>query len=179
VSTVVAAFSADPAWSYLLGPDYPLLAPMFAGALFDQRVDGGTVWLLPDAASVAMWDPPGGPDPARRASSWARFHEAADPGAKARLAAYDAAVDAVRPTTDFWYLGVLATRPDSAGRGGATRVLAPGLARADADGLDSCLETSTTTNRAFYSHRGFTDAVDVQVPGGPPTWWLRRPSHTG
>ena len=174
---MVAAFIGDPAWRFLLGTDYPLLAPLFAGALFDQRVDQGTVWVLPDAVSVAMWDPPGGPDPAPKSAAWAPFHEAADDGARTRVAAYDAALAAVRPATDFWYLGVLATRPDSTGRGWATRALAPGLRRADEDGLDSCLETSTAGNRAFYGRRGFTDAVDVAVPGGPPTWWLRRPGR--
>ena len=176
VATVIAAFGSDPAWSYLLGSGYPLLAPLFAGALFDQRVDGGTVWVLPDAASVAMWDPPGGPDPAGKADAWAPFHDAADAGVRARLAAYDRALDAVSPGTQFWYLGVLATRPDRAGRGGATSVLEPGLRRADEDGLDSCLETSTIANHAFYGRRGFTESIEVHVPGGPPTWWLRRPS---
>ncbi len=177
LSTVVAAFDGDPAWRYLLGPDYASLAPVFAGALFDQRVLGGTVWVLGDAASVAMWDPPGGPDPVVRASAWTPLHELVGEAVEARLAAYDAALDAVAPEREFWYLGVLASRPGSAGRGGATQVLAPGLERADEDGVDCCLETSTEQNRAFYGRRGFTEATQVHLPGGPRTWWMRRPAR--
>ncbi len=36
-------------------------------------------------------------------------------------------------------------------------------------------ETSTPANKAFYAGRGFTEGVAVDIPGGPPTWWLRRP----
>jgi hypothetical protein len=53
--------------------------------------------------------------------------------------------------------------------------MAPVLALADADSIDACLETSTVGNREYYAHRGFIDATAVQVPDGPPTWWLRRP----
>jgi hypothetical protein len=177
LGTVVAAFDGDPAWAYLLGPAYQALAPLFAGALFDQRVVGGTVWILDDARSVAMWDPPGGVDPALKEAAWVPFLATADPGARARLDAYDAALDAVTPVAGFWYLGVLATHPGSRGGGGATLVLGPGLEQADSAGLDCCLETSTTGNREFYSRRGFENATEVHVPGGPPTWWMTRPAQ--
>ena len=91
-----------------------------------------------------------------------------------RLVEYERAVDAARPTTPYWYLGVLATRPDRQGEGGASAVMAPVLAAADGDGIDCCLETSTARNRAFYERRGFTEVTDVHITGGPPTWWLRR-----
>jgi hypothetical protein len=177
VATVVAAFAADPAWGFILGDHYDRVAPLFAGALFDQRVEQGTVWVASDASSVAMWDRPGGPDPKVRDRAWAAFHGSAGADVEARLASYDAALEAVGPKQPFWYLGVLASRPEAAGQGGATRVLGPGLACADADGLPAVLETSTPANRAFYGRRGFTEAVDVQVPGGPPTWWLIRPAR--
>jgi GNAT superfamily N-acetyltransferase len=91
-----------------------------------------------------------------------------------RLGEYERAVDAARTGPPHWYLGVLATRPDRQRQGLASAVLAPVLERADADGIDCCLETSTTTNRAFYGRRGFTQATAVHIASGPPTWWLRR-----
>ncbi len=90
---------------------------------------------------------------------------------------YEAALDAVGPVRPYWYLGVLATHPDHQGRGLATTVLRPGLAAADAEGWDCWLETSTPANKAFYAGRGFTGSVAVDIPGGPPTWWLRRPGR--
>lgn len=176
VATIAAAFVGDPAWSFLLGGDYDRMAPIFAGALFDQRVAQGTVWMTMDASSVSMWDRPGGPDRQDRDQAWVAFHASAGADVEERLAAYDQALKAVGPAQPYWYLGVLATRPEAAGRGGATRVLGQGLACAGADGLPAVLETSTPANRAFYGRRGFTEAIDVHLPGGPPTWWLVRPA---
>lgn len=171
------AFATDPCWTHLLGADYPRLAPLFAGALFDQRVGDGTVWMCADAGSVALWDRPGASEEPERGRHWAEFHRAAGPGPRARLAAYDAALLAVAPSAPHWYLGVLATRPDRWGGGLASAVIAPGLVRAEEDGVDCCLETSTLSNRDFYQRRGFTQAVPVPFDGGPPTWWMTRPAQ--
>lgn len=177
VQVVLRAFAADPAWLFMLGADYPRLAPLLAGALFDQRVGEGTVWLCDDGAAVAMWDGPGrhGSDDDGRAAVWREFHDAAGVAGAEPLARYDAALFAVAPAQEHWYLGVLATDPDRQGSGLATAVMAPGLAHADEDGLACCLETSTAGNRDFYRRRGFTQAVDVRIDGGPPTWWMTRP----
>lgn len=173
----MAAFRADPAWTWLVQDRYEDLAPLFAGALFDTRVGRQTVWMTPDASSVSLWDPPGAGDAQVAARAWEPFEEAASPADRVRVAAYDAACAEVAPDGPYWYLGVLATRPQARGRGGASAVMAAGLARADADGLPTCLETSSTANREFYARRGFTSAVPVPLAAGPPTWWLTRPSH--
>jgi GNAT superfamily N-acetyltransferase len=178
VATIVAAFSEDPAWAWLLGADFTRLAPAFAGALFDLRVGGGHVWTLGAAAeSVALWEPPEGlgTTPSARTASWGDFTTAAAEDVRDRVKRYDAALDEAMPPRPYWYLGVLATRPDRTGRGLATAVIAPVLGRADKDGQDCCLETSTQANRDFYSRRGFSEATEVRITGGPPTWWLRRP----
>ena len=112
VATVVAAFTGDPGWGWFLGPGFDRLAPLFAGALFDQRVGGGTVWMTDDAASVSLWDPPGGPDPQIVEAVWRTFHDAAGPESLTRLAAYDTALGQASPSGSYWYLGVLATHPD-------------------------------------------------------------------
>jgi GNAT superfamily N-acetyltransferase len=93
------------------------------------------------------------------------------------LSEYDAAVHAAQEPGAFWYLGILATHPSRQGEGLASAVMAPAFERADADALPCCLETSTQQNRAFYERRGFTHAVEVDLPDAPTTWWLtRRPS---
>ncbi len=175
-ASAAAAFADDPAWSFLYGDDYERLAPHFAGALFDLRVGAGDVWVTGDLAATAMWEPPG----AHRAPSdhaehvWDAYRAVAGEAAWERLTEYERAIDAVRPDTPYWYLGVLATRPDRQGQGLASALLAPILERADGDGIDCCLETSTARNRAFYERRGFTEATDLDIASGPPTWWLRR-----
>jgi GNAT superfamily N-acetyltransferase len=180
-ATVAAAFDGDPAWSFLHGADYERLAPHFAGALFDLRVDTDDVWITGKAESVAMWVPPGadaGQGP-RSEEVWSAYRERAGEEAWLRLMAYEDAVDAARPDTPYWYLGVLATRPDRQRSGGASAAIAPILEKADAEGLACCLETSTEPNKAFYGRRGFTEVTLVHIVAGPPTWWLRRPPRSG
>jgi ribosomal protein S18 acetylase RimI-like enzyme len=174
--TVSAAFAHDPAWLFLLGARYDQLAPRFAGALFDLRVGSGGVWVAADLAAVAMWERPGG-EPQSSGDPelvWKAYRAVAGSEVWERLMAYDQAVDEARPSTPYWYLGVLATHPQRQGAGLATAVMRPVLEHADAEGIDCCLETSTDRNREFYRRRGFTEATPLHIASGPPTWWLRR-----
>jgi GNAT superfamily N-acetyltransferase len=177
VATVVAAFANDPAWGFLLGEDYERLAPHFAGALFDLRVATETVWVSDDTAAVAMWDPPdeGEGAPGYATAVWGSYRAIAGEDAFERLTLYNSALDTAAPVeSGYWYLGVLSTHPERQREGLASAVLGPVLSDADRLGFACCLETSTAGNRRFYEHRGFTQATDVLVSGGPPTWWLRR-----
>jgi GNAT superfamily N-acetyltransferase len=174
-ATVAAAFADDPAWAFIFGEEYGRLAVHFAAALFDLRVASQNVWVTDDLAAVAMWDPPEG-DGARGygESIWARYRAIAGEDALRRLANYNDAVATVSPPEPCWYLGVLATHPERQREGLATAVLTPILREADRLGIACCLETSTAANRRFYERRGFTQATAIALPGGPPTWWLRR-----
>jgi GNAT superfamily N-acetyltransferase len=177
VATVVAAFAQDPAWAFILGEDYGRLAAHFAGSLFDLRVACRNVWVSDDLAAVAMWDSPdtgdGDGDGLAR-SVWSRYRATAGEDSFRRLAQYNDAVAAVDPTESHWYLGVLATDPGRRRQGLATAVMTPVLSQADRLGIACCLETSTAANRRFYEGRGFDEATEIVLPGGPTTWWLRR-----
>jgi GNAT superfamily N-acetyltransferase len=175
VATVVAAFAEDPGWAFLMGEEYERLAPEFVGALFDLRAPGGNVWVSDDLATVAMWESPSGDDDEQRTKkAWARYVSLAGEEAHERLVAYKTALAAVCPADPYWYLGVLATHPARQGEGLATAVLTPILGEADGLGIACCLETSTLENRRFYERRGFGQASEIVLPGGPDTWWLRR-----
>src|ERR1017187_9453654 len=67
-----------------------------------------------------------------------------------------------------------ASRRSSRKEGLATTLLSPILNEADRLGIACCLETSTVKNRRFYERRGFTQATEIVLPGGPDTWWLHR-----
>lgn len=178
---VAAAFAQDPAWAFIFGEEYERLAAHFAGALFEVRVASRNVWVTDDLAAVAMWDSPGKVDaPAGHTESvWARFRALAGEAALERLTIYNEAVASASPAEPHWYLGVLATHPRRRREGLASAVLAPVLEEADRVGLACCLETSTVENRRFYERRGFTQATDIVLPGGPATWWLRREPMVG
>ena len=179
-ATVAAAFANDPAWAFILGEEYGRLAAHFAATLFDLRVGSQNVWVSDDLAAVAMWDPPDmSAGPAQRIESiWASYRTVAGEEATRRLGIYNEAILAASPGGNYWYLGVLATRPERQRRGLATAVLTPVLGEADTAGIACCLETSTRENRRFYERRGFTQATTIALPGGPPTWWLRRAPTT-
>jgi GNAT superfamily N-acetyltransferase len=181
VATVAAAFAEDPGWAFILREEYERLAAHFAAALFDVRVASQNVWVTDDLAAVAMWDSPGKADaaPVYTESVWTRYRAIAGEDAFERLAGYRDAVAAVSPAEPCWYLGVLATHPQRQREGLATAVLAPILDEADRLGVACCLETSTPDNRRFYERRGFTQATEIVLPGGPATWWLHRaPTQT-
>lgn len=177
LATVAGAFAQDPGWAYILGEEYEALVDHFAAALFEARVVSNNVWVTDDLAAVAMWDSPGKSDAetAHAEEVWARYRATAGEDAFERLASYNGAVAATSPAEPHWYLGVLATDPRRQREGLASAVLAPTLEEADQLGLACCLETSTAGNRRFYEHRGFTQVTEIHLPGGPPTWWLRRP----
>jgi GNAT superfamily N-acetyltransferase len=173
---VAEAFAADPAWCFMLGEGR--VAPMrsFAHALLIPRVRRGTAWVTHDGTAVAMWDRLSidltrEPEDDER---WAAFRAEIGEEAWRRVTTYEVAVGSAKPDRPYWYLGVLATHPSMQRRGLASAVLQPGLAAAQADGWDCWLETSTPSNKAFYAGHGFTEARVVDVPGGPPTSWLRR-----
>lgn len=176
VDTVARAFVGDPAWDFMFEPGDGAGTRAFATLLYVGRVRRGTVWITDDASAVAMWDRVDGSTHGGMDDLWQDFRTAAGPEAVARVEAYDAAVKSLQPPAPFWYLGVLATHPDHQGRGLATAVLAPGLAEADTAGWDAWLETSKPANKSFYAGRGFTEVHPVEIPDGPPTWWIRRPA---
>ncbi len=177
IDTVTSAFHDDPAWEFMHGDEYTRVAPLLAGALFDLRVESGQVWVTDDLTSVALWEEPAGTSflsTGARASVWERYQQEAGDAAWERLHRYDVAVEAVMPSEPFWYLGVLATRPERQGHGQARAVTSPVLAVADRDGINCCLETSKPSNKPIYARLGFLPSADIAIEGGPPTWWLTR-----
>jgi GNAT superfamily N-acetyltransferase len=160
VDTVVAAFVADPAFRYFFPDDatYAVHAAVFARHLFDKRVGQDTVWLVDGGAAVSLWDPPGAP-----ASDLAL---ALPDDVLGRLADYEAAVHGSMPTEPHWYLGVLATHPDHAGKRWGRLAVAAGLASADRAGLPTYLETTNPENVELYGRTGFV--VSTHLAADPP-----------
>ncbi|MEH1122913.1 GNAT family N-acetyltransferase [Micromonospora sp. CPCC 206061] len=165
VDSLVAAFVKDPVLRYLF-PDentYPRYAAAFFWHLFDKRVHKQSIWTIERGASVAIWQPPG-------ASEGGKPPLLEDE--QARVDAYDEALHAALPTTPFWYLGVLGTHPDHAGRGWGRMVMAEGLRRAAADGLPAILETSNPGNVEFYRRAGWNLISTVESP--LPIWIMQQ-----
>ncbi|GAA4459987.1 GNAT family N-acetyltransferase [Phytohabitans houttuyneae] len=162
VGCTVAAFAKDPVLRYLF-PDevtYPRYAAAFFGHLFDKRVQKQTIWTIERGASTAIWQPPQTGTAAGEDDLSAHLPA----GPLARVLAYEEAVHAALPATPFWYLGVLATHPASAGRGWGRAVMNAGLRRAADDGLPAVLETSNPANVELYRRAGWQVVRTVTEP---------------
>jgi ribosomal protein S18 acetylase RimI-like enzyme len=169
VSSLVAAFAQDPVLRYLFPEedDYPRWATVFFGYLFDRRVRWDCIWTIEHGASTAIWEPP------------AAAQEPSDDlpaqlpaGAVDGVRAYNRAVHTAMPQFPYWYLGVLGTHPDSAGRRWGHAVMAAGLRRAAEDGLPAVLETSNPGNVQVYQRAGWRVIRTVDAP--VPTWIMQQ-----
>jgi GNAT superfamily N-acetyltransferase len=170
VSTVVAAFDQDPAfrWFFPTDASWDRNVRPFVGALFDSRVDANATWLADDGAALALWADP-------NADSLRADLGALDEDAVARLAAYNAATTDGLPDSPFWYLGILATRPDRQGERLARTVMEVGLRRAAETGLPAYLETTKPSNVQMYERSGW--AVTAENSIDTITIWVLR--HEG
>ena len=73
-----------------------------------------------------------------------------------------------------WYLATLGTDPDRQGQGLGSALLADRLARCDADGLPSYLESSKASNVPFYERHGFVVTDTFDFADGPRLWLMWR-----
>ncbi|MEU4472943.1 GNAT family N-acetyltransferase [Micromonospora sp. NPDC023888] len=171
VASLVAAFVKDPVLRHLF-PDeetYPRYAATFFGNLFDKRVHRSSIWTIGGGASVAIWEPPAGHPADPPAAGHGSPEEAGYPAdVLARVQGYEQTMHDALPAFPFWYLGVLGTHPDSAGRGWGRAVMRAGLERAAADGLPAILETSNPGNVELYRRAGWEVVGSLSEP--VPTW---------
>ena len=71
-----------------------------------------------------------------------------------------------------WYLMILGVEPARQGQGVGSALLAPMLARSDADSLPCYLETAKERNLPFYRRHGFEVRAQDAIPGGGPRVWM-------
>lgn len=159
-------------------------------AFFTATVRDGTQSGLVQAAwegsrvlAVAVWLPPG-------AFPWSASRKlkamphllrvlAAYPSRFPLFMRYGANAERSHPPGRHWYLVVAGVRPEAQRRGLGSRLITPGLATADEQGMPVCLETADRANIAYYERFGFTVTQDplALVPGGPTHVAMRRPAQ--
>jgi GNAT superfamily N-acetyltransferase len=74
--------------------------------------------------------------------------------------------------TPHWYLAVLGVEPEFQGKGCASRLLRPMLARLDAEKLPAYLETLTEEYVPIYQHFGFKVIKKTVLPGSGGKMWV-------
>jgi GNAT superfamily N-acetyltransferase len=178
-AALAAAFATDPPLSFLI-PDVrrreALLRRHFSASL-RLYAASGAIWVAEDRTAAALWVAPGGypfrlreelaVTPARLEvfGRWARR------GIGAQLA-----IDRHHPhDPPHWYLDYIGVEPAGQGRGLGSALLAPMLARCDAEGRGAYLNAGSPRSRDLYLRLGFVVRSEFRLPfGGPPMWRMWR-----
>jgi len=172
--TLTQAFHTDPALSYILqdeGSRPRRLKRLFDLIIADDSKVGRVVQSAGNEAA-ALWRSPGNADSGdepliAQLIPMLRIFGIALPRAMRVVEG----IDKNRPKGDFWYLHFVGVRPAHQGKGWGGRIIREGLARADAEGLPSWLETATPENVPLYQRLGFVIQCEWDVPKGGPHFW--------
>jgi GNAT superfamily N-acetyltransferase len=187
---LAASFGDDPAYAHLI-PDPQrrqralrsfLATPVRDAVPFGTASVGVTGG---DAVGAAVWLPPGAYPWSfgRKLRAMRAFMSIlfAAPRSLPGLMRLGANVERAFPDDPVWYLEVVGVRPGMQRRGIGSRLLQPGIAQADADGIPCYLETPRPENLPFYERLGFSvEREGVQLlPDGPTHWTMIRPPDRG
>jgi GNAT superfamily N-acetyltransferase len=89
------------------------------------------------------------------------------------------ALDRHHPSEPHWYLDYIGVHPHAQGRGSGSALLAPMLARCDAEGAPAYLNAGSPRSRELYRRHGFEVTAELRLPfGGPPLWRMWRVPRT-
>jgi GNAT superfamily N-acetyltransferase len=181
IAVACRAFWPDPLLGFFsrgLLDEYERM-PHFFGADLRQRFGFAETWVADHEGRIgalAMWIPPDELDrPALEEAMMALRASRILLRARHRVKAARLllATERVRPE-EVWYLALLGTDPAAQGRGLATALLAPVLARCDDEGIPAYLETQKASNVAWYARHGFVETGTVELEDTPKVWLLTR-----
>lgn len=180
VATLSDAFMTDPAMAHIM-PDAAARRKMLP-RLFTLLVDGdtvaGQVMRSEGDESAALWRNPGMAKDETRTSFGLLLTMIQLFGfALPRAMAIADSISAHLPDGRYHYLHFVGVRAAHQGKGWGGAIIREGLARADADGLPTWLETATPENVPLYQRLGFITQVEWDIPKGGPHFWgmMRQP----
>jgi GNAT superfamily N-acetyltransferase len=182
--TLALAFEHDPVWGWGFeeADRERKLAALRAvfGFCAAAALGHGWVRVTDECEAVALWIPPGKPE--MSAADEERFphlvREVCGPGSGSRVLALMEAFERNHPhEPPHFYLSLLGTHPDHAGRKLGAGLVADCLEEIDAAGAPAYLESSNPANVARYERLGFRPDREVElVPGIVGTQMWRRPA---
>lgn len=182
-----AAFFDSPITEWILPIKLmrPIALRSFFGSGARDAFRNGRVWVADDGGTIvgaAVWLPPGAypvsPGRDLRASLPNLALSPFAPASLVRSMRYQAAVAKVHTKDEHWYLVAIGVEPSRRGTGLGTKLIAPGLAAADAEGLPCYLETEKERNLPFYGRHRFDVSLHMEHPTGtaPQVWCMYRPA---
>ena len=182
--TLARAFENDPLWGWAFESasrerklaSLSTVFGFFAGA----ALDFGWVRVTDGAEAVALWIPPGSPEmkPADEARMPGVIAAACEPEPAARVMEMLDAFERNHPhEPPHFYLSLLATHPDHAGKRLAVGLVADNLAEMDAADPPAAafLESSNPRNVPRYERLGFRPTREVELVAGLTGTQMWRP----
>ena len=168
-STIARAFEHDPVWGVALARADGSTAHLepFWRLFVEGAMRHSTVFVVDDAAAVAVWIPPEATELSPEQQSSLEGIVAANLGAESQLAMLELweRFDANHPhDTPHAYLSLLATHPDHRGQGIGMSLLAESLDHFAALGLPAYLESTNPANNARYARAGFVTVGGFTSP---------------
>ena len=175
-SVQMMAFSADPIMRWMWPEpheylrNFPDLVRGFGGRAFEH----GAAHVTTDFLGGSLWLPPGvGVD--EEALEKLVNETVAEP-ARSEVVSILQQMGESHPKEPHWHLAFIGVDPTQQGKGIGAVLLRYALARIDAEGLHSYLESSNPANIPFYRRHGFEVIREIRVGGSPlVTPMLRSP----
>jgi ribosomal protein S18 acetylase RimI-like enzyme len=171
------SFHDDPVtrWVYASDRRRPHWSERFFRWQVERLLDQDATWTVDDGAGAALWALPG--RWREDARDTLRLLRLTLPGVVPRLPRVLIGlgqVESRHPAGRHMYLAVLGVEPDRQGEGLGSQVIRPGLDLCDQERLPAYLETGKERNLAFYGRHGFEVVDRLDLPKGPPVWFLWR-----
>ena len=183
IDTLCAAFADDPVMLWIGRRDAKRdvgRRAMFTFLVGILGIPGGELWTAGDYSAAALWVPPERADlklPWWRELmmlptiiTFTRFD------GLSRVDAFRKAADAHHPKDKpHFYLMAIGVDPRFQGQGLGSALLESTLAKIDAKGLPSYLESSSPKNVPLYRRHGFEVTKEFRpTPDAPPLWGMWR-----
>jgi GNAT superfamily N-acetyltransferase len=168
-STLWAAFSTDPVWSWAF-PDRAKLQVLWR-FMVTSALRNPSVWIAGEYAAVTVWIPPGQSELTEQESERVAplLAELLGPRATQVIELMDR-FEAAHPTNQpHYYLSMFGTHPEARGHGYGMALLSENLATIDAQGMPAYLESSNPANHSRYERVGFVRVGEFSTPDGRHT----------
>lgn len=166
-ATLLLAFAGDPMvrWSWPAPEVFLATFPSFVDALAGAAFEHGSAYQVDDMHGIALWMPPDvTPDDAALERLFVRT---TTPAQQKNGAAVFEQMAEHRPRERHWHLPLIGVDPVAQGRALGAALMAPALARCDAEGVLAYLESSNPRNIPFYERLGFRRSGEIQIGDSP------------
>lgn len=175
---LAAAFCTDPPLAWFV-PDARRRRERlrrYFRALLPLYPPRGEIWTNPERTGAAVWVEPGAwPFTLRQQRSALPALARVFGPHPVRAALGVHAIERGHPEAPHWYLDYVGVEPGAQSRGTGSALLAPVLARCDAERVPAYLNAGSARSRDLYARHGFEVAERFELPfGGPPLWRMWR-----